>query len=78
LKKGYTWNYTEWDAVISSENEIVKTRKQVFENCLRIDYRLSMTLNAEIWIKPGVGIVRFSAYRTNPPSLSPTYYVLNK
>lgn len=77
LRKGYSWEYNGYNAVVSSVNETVKAEKQTFENCLRIDYRLSMTFNTEIWIKPGVGIVRFAAYRTNPPSLSQTYYVWN-
>lgn len=77
LKKGYAWKYGEWNAVVTSESETVITEKQTFANCLRIDYRLSITFNTEIWIKPGVGIVRFASYRTNPPSMNPTYYVLN-
>lgn len=77
LQKGYSWDYNGYNAVITSENETVEAEKQTFENCLRIDYRLSITFNSEIWIKPGVGIVKFAAYRTNPPSMSHTYYVWN-
>ncbi len=77
LKTGYSWEYNGYDAVITSLNETVKTEKQIFENCLRIDYRLAGTFISEIWIKPGVGIVRFAAFRTNPPVLSPPYYVWN-
>lgn len=75
LRKGYSWEYNGYNAVITSTGEKVKGESQNFENCIRIDYRLSITFNSEIWLKPGVGIVRFAAYRTNPPSLSHTYYV---
>ncbi len=75
LRKGYSWEYNGYNAVVTSANETVKAEKQTFENCLRIDYRLSITFNSEIWIKPGVGIVKFAAYRTNPPSMSHTYYI---
>lgn len=75
LIKGYSWEYGEWKAVIASAIETVKTEKQIFNDCIRIDYRLSITFNTEIWLKPGIGIVKFAAYRTNPPSMSHTYYV---
>lgn len=75
LIKGYSWLYGDWNAVISSAIETVKTEKQIFTDCIRIDYRLSITFNTEIWVKPGTGIIKFAAYRTNPPSMSHTYYV---
>lgn len=76
LIKGYAWQYGEWNAVISSAIETVKTEKQIFNDCLKIDYRLSITFNTEIWVKPGIGIIKYASYRTNPPSMSHTYYVL--
>lgn len=76
LIKGYSWNYGEWKAVINTVIETVKTEKQIFNDCIRIDYRLSITFNTEIWVKPGVGIIKYAAYRTNPPSMNRTYYVL--
>lgn len=76
LIKGYSWDYGEWKAVVNSAIETVKTEKQIFKDCIRIDYRLSITFNSELWIKPGIGIVKFAAYRTNPPSTSRTNYVL--
>ncbi|MBS1492633.1 MAG: hypothetical protein JST55_03945 [Bacteroidetes bacterium] len=76
LIKGYSWLYGDWNAVIGSAIETVKTEKQIFNDCIRIDYRLSITFNTEIWVKPGIGIVKYAAYRTNPPSMSHTYYVL--
>jgi hypothetical protein len=76
LIKGYSWKYGEWNATVSSAIETVKTESQIFKDCIRIDYRLSITFNTELWIKPGIGIIKFAAYRTNPPSMSHTYYVL--
>jgi len=76
LKKDFSWNYGEWNAVIDSETETVVTEKNTYTNCLKIYYNLSVTMVAEVWIKPKIGIVKFGAYRTNPPSLTRTYYVL--
>jgi hypothetical protein len=75
LRKGYSWEYNGYNAVVSAMGEKVAAEKQTFEDCIRVDYRLSITFNSEVWLKPGVGIVKFAAYRTNPPSMSQTYYV---
>lgn len=75
LRKGYSWEYNGYNAVVTSTGEKVAAEKQIFDDCIRVDYRLSITFNSEIWLKPGVGIVKFAAYRTNPPSMSQTYYV---
>jgi len=77
LKKGYAWMYGEWNALVDSETETVATEKNTYNNCLKIYYNLSITAVAEVWIKPGVGIVKFGSYRTNPPSMTRTFYVLN-
>lgn len=75
LRKGYSWEYNGYNAVVTATSEKVAGEKQTFEDCIRVDYRLSITFNSEVWLKPGVGIVKFAAYRTNPPSLIQTYYV---
>lgn len=78
LKKDYTWNFGMWTGYVTGTNETVKAENQTFTDCIHINYALSITFSAEIWLSKDNGIVKWGYFRTNPPSLTFTYYVLNK
>lgn len=78
LKKEYTWNFGMWTGYVMGTNETVKAENQTFTDCIHINYALSITFSAEIWLAKDYGIVKWGYFRTNPPSLAFTYYVLNK
>lgn len=76
LKKGYTWSAGGWQARVTGTDETVIAAEKTFEKCIHLSYSLSITFNAEMWIAPGTGIVKWGFHRTNPPSLKFEYYVL--
>ncbi len=78
LKKDYTWSFGMWNGYVISTSETVKAENQTFTDCIHINYALSITFSAEIWLSKDNGIVKWGYFRTNPPSLTFTYYVLNK
>jgi hypothetical protein len=78
LKKDYTWNFGIWNGYVASTSETVKAENQTFTDCIKINYAASITFSAEIWLAKNTGIVKWGYFRTNPPTLTFTYYVLNK
>jgi hypothetical protein len=78
LKKDYTWNFGIWNGYIAGTNETVKAENQTFTDCIKINYAASITFSAEIWLAKNTGIVKWGFFRTNPPTLTFTYYVLKK
>lgn len=74
LKKDYTWSAGGWHAVIAGTNQSVSAGGRQYSNCVHINYTLSITFNAEIWVSPGAGIVKWGFNRTNPPSVKFDYY----
>ena len=78
FKKGYAWQFGEWKGIIGSTNETVKAEKETFSNCVFLNFSIYYTFSAEIWVAKGKGIVKWGYNRTNPPTLKPQYYVLNK
>jgi hypothetical protein len=78
LKKDYQWNFGLWNGYVASMNETVKAENQTFSDCIKINYSLSFTWSAEIWLSKNNGIVKWGYFRTNPPTLTFTYYVLSK
>jgi hypothetical protein len=78
FKKGYTWQFGEWKGIIGSTHETIKTESGTFDNCIFLNFSIYYTFSAEIWIAKDKGIVKWGYNRTNPPTLKPKYYVLNK
>jgi len=78
LVKDYNWSFGLWNAYVAGTNETVKAEIQTFTDCIKINYALGFTWSAEIWLSKNNGIVKWGYFRTNPPTLTFTYYVLNK
>lgn len=76
MKNGFSWKYGEWNGSVNNWKDSVKTEYGVFDDCLYLNYSISITFSAEIWIVKDIGIVKWAYVRTNPPTLKPTYYVL--
>jgi uncharacterized membrane protein len=78
LNNGYSWNYGQWSASVNFLNDTVKTENGTYTNCMFLNFAVSITFSAEIWLVKDVGIVKWGYNRTNPPTLRPIYYVLKK
>lgn len=78
IRDGFNWKMGEWNASIISTNEKVKTMNVEYEDCVHINYTISISFNSEIWLSKNTGIVKWGFNRTNPPSLNFTYYLLDK
>jgi hypothetical protein len=77
FKKGYEWQYGLFKGYVNGENESVKTDAGTFDNCYYVMITEGFTFSFEMWYKKDVGIVKWGANRTNPPSV-PVYYVLSE
>jgi hypothetical protein len=78
LQNGYTWNYGQWSASVNFLNDTIKTENATYVNCMFLNFAISITFSAEIWLAKDIGIVKWGFNRTNPPTLRPIYYVLKK
>lgn len=78
LKTGYNWTFGIWNGRVTSTNETIKAENQTFNDCIKINYSASITFDAELWLSKNNGIVKWGFFRTNPPTLTFTYYALNK
>ncbi len=76
--KGYQWQFGQWTGLIGGTEDTVKAENETFNDCIFLNFFISFTFSAEIWIAKDKGIVRWGYNRTNPPTLKPKYYVLNK
>jgi hypothetical protein len=78
FKKGYQWTFGIFGGSVNSENETIKTEAGFFDNCYYILLTEGFTFSFEMWFKKDVGIVKWGANRTNPPTFNPVYYVLKE
>jgi hypothetical protein len=77
LQKGYRWKYGDWDAGIEDTGVTVKTDSETIDNCIYAHYGLGgITFSVQLWLAKDRGIVKWGSFRTNPPTLVFTYYVL--
>ena len=76
IKTGYKWESGEWKCSIVNDKEDVNVSGKLYKNCVHIRYSLSITFSAEMWLKSGVGIVKWTFIRTNPPSPEFGYFLL--
>jgi hypothetical protein len=78
IKNGYTWESGGYSFKTIDTNEEIIINKNLYSNCIHISFSNSITYAGEMWIKEGVGIVKWSFIRTNPPSTEVGYYLLNE
>jgi hypothetical protein len=78
FKKEFQWQFGQWSGLIGGTNETVKAENETFNNCIFLNFSIFYTFSAEIWVAKDKGIVKWGYNRTNPPTLKPQYYVLNK
>ncbi len=78
INEGFSWKMGEWNASIINTHAKVKTMNAEYENCVHINYTISISFNSEIWLAKNAGIVKWGFNRTNPPSLEFSYYTLDK
>lgn len=76
FKKDYKWSFGIFNAFITSVNEKAVTEDGTYENCVYVMMTDGFTFSFEMWFKKDIGIVKWGANRTNPPTLKPDYYVL--
>ncbi len=78
MKKEFQWQFGEWAGFIGGTNETIKAENESFTDCIFLNFSIYYTFAAEVWIAKNKGIVKWGYNRTNPPTLKPQYYVLNK
>ena len=78
FKKGYQWNFGNFGGYVNDENIKVETEAGTFKNCFYVSMTDGFTFSFEMWFKKGVGIVKWGANRTNPPTLNFIYFVLKE
>jgi hypothetical protein len=74
--KGYKWTFGIFGGHVNDVNVKVETDAGTFENCCYVTMTEGFTFSFELWYKKGVGIVKWGANRTNPPTLNFIYYDL--
>ncbi len=77
FKKGYEWQYGIFGGRITPEPNPVVTEAGKFEDCYYVMITEGFTFSFEMWYMKDVGIVKWGANRTNPPSVA-VYYVLKE
>ncbi len=78
VKDGYQWTSGEWICNIRGINEVLTINGKTYNDCLHIEFSSSITFWGEMWIKKGVGIVKWAFNRTNPPTTELGYYELDE
>lgn len=78
FKKGYTWKFGTWTGIVNDIYETVGTETGTYTDCVYLNFSIYYTFTAELWLVKDIGIVKWGYFRTNPPTLKFTYYVLNK
>jgi hypothetical protein len=76
FKNGYEWQYGIYKGYIRNDTSTVETQTGKFTNCYYVMMTEGFTFSFEMWYKKDVGIVKWGANRTNPPTFKPVYYFL--
>jgi hypothetical protein len=76
FKIGYEWDFGIFKGYVNGDKVQIKTEAGTFEDCYYILMTDGFTFSYEMWFKKEVGIVRWGANRTNPPTIKPEYFVL--
>lgn len=78
FKTGYKWSFGIFNGSINSDKETIVTEDGTYNECYYIMMTDGFTFSFEMWYKKDVGIVKWGANRTNPPTLKAIYYVLKE
>src|SRR4030095_2314423 len=78
FKKDYKWTFGIFGGSINSDGEKVMTESGEFDGCYYVLMTDGFTFSFEFWYKKDIGIVKWGANRTNPPTFKPVYYVLKE
>jgi len=78
FKQGYTWKFGIWTGIVNSIYETVEAETGTYTDCVYLSFSIYYTFAAEVWLAKDIGIVKWGYFRTNPPTLIHTFYVLNK
>ena len=76
IKTGYQWKSSEWNLTITGDKEDVTVSGKTYKDCVHITFSASITFWGEMWLKEGVGIVKWQFLRTNPPTTELGHYLL--
>ena len=76
IKTGYKWESSEWKCRIVNDSEDLTILGKEYKDCVHITYSSSITFLGEMWLKEGVGIVKWQFLRTNPPTTELGHYLL--
>lgn len=76
IKTGYQWKSSEWNCTIADDKEDVVISGKTYKDCVHITFSASITFWGEMWLKEGVGIVKWQFLRTNPPTTELGHYLL--
>lgn len=73
----YRWKYSNLLSAYMTKTPVeVKTEEGIY-SCIYVVFTDGFTFSYEMWLAKGVGVVKWGANRTNPPSI-PVYYVLKE
>jgi hypothetical protein len=78
FERGYQWQFGQWSGLIGGTKETIKAENETFTDCIFLNFSISFTFSAEVWVAKDKGIVKWGYNRTNPPTPKSQYYVLNK
>lgn len=78
FRKGFSWNFGTFQGMVNDEKINITTEAGAFSGCCYILITDGFTFSFEMWYKKDVGIVRWGANRTNPPTIKPEYFVLKE
>lgn len=74
--EGKKWSFGIFNAYVNGLKETAVTEDGTYSDCIYVMMTDGFTFTYEMWFKKDVGIVKWGANRTNPPQLTPIYYVL--
>ncbi len=78
FKTGSKWSFGIFNASVNSEKELAVTEDGTYNDCIYVMMTDGFTFSYEMWFVKDIGIVKWGANRTNPPQLTPIYYVLKE
>jgi len=78
LKNDYTWLYNDFLYGYLKTTPVKVTTEAGTYECIYVTFTEGFTFSIEMWLAKDVGIVKWGANRSNPPSLRYQYYVLKE
>lgn len=78
MTKGYSWSFGIFKGYVNETGLRVTAETETFDDCIYVLMTDGFTFSFELWYKKDIGIVKWGANRTNPPTLNHVYYVLTE